>query len=863
MSYDGEIIINTEMDTTQFDAGSDRLKEAVKGLIGSMNRFDGAVRGTVSAAYKEFTQLNSAYAKTKDEIESVRLKMQELSTQQLPSDEFKATSTDIEKARTELNKLMERQIKYESLGVKNNSRQWKSLQYDIDLTKRKLNDAISYQNTLLSRNEAYVPGTGTQQYADLDARLQQLSGRLPGLSASIQGSVDSIQRAVAEYDNELNRANAEQSRFSKIGSAVANGFRKIGGAAKGAVSGLKNFVTHSKKSKSASNGLAKSIKRLGNMFKLLLIRMAMRAVITAAREGFQNLSRYSEQTNRDMSALMSSLTRLKNSFATAFAPILTIVTPALTSLINKVSEALTVIGKFMAAITGKSTFTQAKAVQEDYAKSLNGTASAAKKAANSLYSFDELNVVKQDDSSGGTPGKADPSQMFEEVPIESQIASFAERIKAAFQAGDFFGIGSIIGDSLNNALEGIDWGSIQERAAGIAGNIASLLNGFIAGTDWNLIGSTLGNGINTALRFLYTFIITFDWSLVGKALGDGINGLGNSIDWSLVGKTISDGIHGLFTLLINAVKETDWQQAGRNIGEALCSIDWGQLLSDVWDLFLSAVLGLVEFFFGIGESIGQWLMEGLEGGISFSDIIHNAWNWIKEHIFNPIVNTFKKLFGINSPSTVFRDLGKFLIQGLQNGIKNLWNLIPDFFKEKIAALKDNVKEGFTKMKDSAVSVFRNMKTSISNVFSGLLNNIRGIVNKIIGAIEGMVNHVIDGINWLTSKLNVLHIDLPNGEVIGFDIPALPNLTLPRLATGTVVPPRAGEFAAILGDNKREPEIVSPISSMQDALRSVLEETGTEINIIAKGNNAEFVRWISFELEKESGRKGSNFKVVTG
>ena len=45
--------------------------------------------------------------------------------------------------------------------------------------------------------------------------------------------------------------------------------------------------------------------------------------------------------------------------------------------------------------------------------------------------------------------------------------------------------------------------------------------------------------------------------------------------------------------------------------------------------------------------------------------------------------------------------------------------------------------------------------------------------------------------------------------------------IPRLATGTVVPPRAGEFAAILGDNNRETEVVSPLSTIEQALDKVM------------------------------------------
>lgn len=58
--------------------------------------------------------------------------------------------------------------------------------------------------------------------------------------------------------------------------------------------------------------------------------------------------------------------------------------------------------------------------------------------------------------------------------------------------------------------------------------------------------------------------------------------------------------------------------------------------------------------------------------------------------------------------------------------------------------------------------------------------------------------------------------------------------MPMLATGTVVPPRAGMFAAILGDNTKEPEIVSPLSTMKQALKEALAESNMSSgNQIAK------------------------------
>ena len=60
-----------------------------------------------------------------------------------------------------------------------------------------------------------------------------------------------------------------------------------------------------------------------------------------------------------------------------------------------------------------------------------------------------------------------------------------------------------------------------------------------------------------------------------------------------------------------------------------------------------------------------------------------------------------------------------------------------------------------------------------------------------------------------------------GAYSAYGTGAVSNYKVPRLATGTVVPPRAGEFAAILGDNNRETEVVSPLSTIEQALDNVM------------------------------------------
>lgn len=120
---------------------------------------------------------------------------------------------------------------------------------------------------------------------------------------------------------------------------------------------------------------------------------------------------------------------------------------------------------------------------------------------------------------------------------------------------------------------------------------------------------------------------------------------------------------------------------------------------------------------------------------------------------------------------------------------------------------------------------------IVSIFDGVWEAIKGIVNGILGVVEALANGVINGINFVIGALNGLSFDLPDwlpgdlgGKTLGFNIPELSNISIPRLATGTVVPPNR-EFMAILGDNKREPEVVSPISTMKQAVLEAIAEAG--------------------------------------
>lgn len=119
-------------------------------------------------------------------------------------------------------------------------------------------------------------------------------------------------------------------------------------------------------------------------------------------------------------------------------------------------------------------------------------------------------------------------------------------------------------------------------------------------------------------------------------------------------------------------------------------------------------MDLIHQFIEIGTNIVSGLFEGILG-----DLV-NVGTWLKENLVDPIVNGVKNLFGIHSPSTVFSEIGKFLIEGLYGGIKALVSkpleLIGALWSEMKTIVSTKTDEIFTKSNE----VWRKTKETISN-----------------------------------------------------------------------------------------------------------------------------------------------------
>lgn len=609
---DGSIIVDTEIDPQGFKAGSSELQRAIKSLNKKMEALGPTFQKALSGNASALASFDSKAAALQDTISQLEAKLKSLGDTRVPTEDYQWLTDEIKKAENELNKLVEKEIKMSDMGVKKNSKAWQSLQYDIALAKRKIADYEAEQEQMRDAGTAFQMGSATAEFEKLSSELSAAKAKL----ADMQAQADSARSSTNKF---AAAAKILKNVLASIGKVGKKAFSGCVNALKKGISKIKQFTKASKGSTASINKFGKKITGLAGMLKRLALRKLMNGILTAVKEGFDNLAQYSTQTNKDLSALKSGLTQLKNSFATAFAPILTVVTPALTKLINYLSVAITYIGKLFAALTGATTFVRAKEVQEDYAASLEGTADAAQAAKKQLAGFDDLNVLS--DTSKNENAETPPSDMFEEVPIESSITDFIGKLKQAFESGDYAGIGAAIGNGINTALQKvkdfISWDNVGGSVTGFVESVSESFNSMIDTINWSEIGNTFSQGFNTVLNTLFLVLTAFDWLGLAEGLTNSINGFVNNADWAAVGKTISAGFVGALQFILTALETFDWQAFGSAIATLVANIDWSELFNTILKIVGEIFNGVLEF----RKTLHDELPEDLRGVLQLVETI--------------------------------------------------------------------------------------------------------------------------------------------------------------------------------------------------------------------------------------------------
>lgn len=363
-------------------------------------QYDGAVYIKTDIDTKkanvQLASLENRMVKTADNIASLRSKMDILKDTKVPTQEYAALESELSKLGAEYDKIAEKQQKFLSTGGKEGASTYKRFEYDLDRLDERQDKVLAKMKRLEESGKAFTLGSDTEQYSNLSRQLQYA-------------------------ENELSVLNQKHNILISKQRQTESGYKKLGNTAKKSLE---------KASKSAEKA-AKSLSGIGMSFKNILkygfgirsLYVLINKLRSAIKDGFANLLNYNSMLENSVNELKASALTLKNAFAAAFSPLVEIALPYIKRVIDMLTMAVDLAGQFMAAITGQRTYT--RAIKQTTA-AIKENNKESNKQLSSLDKLNNLTSSKGDDDTGA-------STMFEEVPINSKILDFIDKLKKLLQ----------------------------------------------------------------------------------------------------------------------------------------------------------------------------------------------------------------------------------------------------------------------------------------------------------------------------------------------------------------------------------------------------------------------------------------------
>lgn len=482
--------------------------------------------------------------------------------------------------------------------------------------------------------------------------------------------------------------------------------------------------------KSAIKPLQNLGKRIVSIGMARAIRAAIMGVAKAIKEGIENLYQWSVVTNGTFKASMDSLATsfqyLQNSIGAAISPIINALTPAINVAVDAIVTLINALNQLFSILGGALSWTKAVKAPKDFAKAADSAGGSAGKAAKGMkdfvMGFDELNLLKDKSNSGGGGGGGnkltaeDYALMFE----KAEYADWAELMKQKIELGDWEGAGRVLGSKVNAMINSVDWEGVGSQVAekldhafkfifgfldqidfvNIGASFARMLNQIVDPdqVDWGKFGGILGKKLTILFDTAFGFVDRFDWNKFGKSIANGINGWTKEVTSHLyiLAQAINEGFAGIYTTFNTVMENVDFGALGRQIGEFVNYLDFGDILG-----------GLTSTLSNVITSLGEFATQ-LVTTIDWGKVGEGLWEGVKNIDYAGIAETLFSLFGgavgavfkttytfLDSAVTDFTDYLKKTFDGptneqghltgeaWMNGFKKLFNDGVTFFKENI------------------------------------------------------------------------------------------------------------------------------------------------------------------------------------
>jgi len=236
-----------------------------------------------------------------------------------------------------------------------------------------------------------------------------------------------------------------------------------------------------------------------------------------------------------------------------------------------------------------------------------------------------------------------------------------------------------IGNALLGALKLI-FVDLPEGIIKLFVGLFSAIGDLLADVDWGEVAIKFGEGFLALFELIFIDLPVKLFEVIWSGIKSAWNFIAN-VDWGEVAITVGEALLGLFKLIYITLPQKIFSIAWDGLKTAwkfITNVDWGEVAGFIGNAFVS-LFKLI--FVTLPAKLGELIVKGIKGAFKWAvttggDLMEGLTNWLKD-LPSKIVSALGDL------GKVLYEKGKDLIQGLLDGAGSLLKKIGDFFLDKV------------------------------------------------------------------------------------------------------------------------------------------------------------------------------------
>lgn len=674
------------------------------------------------------TKAQKKLSKLRDEISELNSKLEKETGNKMNLEKQLDAASQAAKATEERVKMLRKEVE------RLNDREWIQKQgFTQSEYQAQVLDRRAAAEAELKQQEALLH-TQTKEVKTLSAAYEETTANIDSMTVKLDKAKVAAGELIANTEQERREREAENSALAKAGQYAA---------------------------------------RFRDQVKSLARSMLVFSVITAALTALRKQIKAAIATSTEAS---DAFARLKGALLTLAAPLMDVLIPALTWLMNLLAAIVSEIVTIISILSGKSKKSMEASGKNLYkeAAAIDATGKAAKEATDALAAFDEINKLSMTTPVGGGGGGASaiaPDFDFDEGLMMEKLDKVFQKINDIFKT---------IRAGLEIVVDDLKWSFDKKVIPKSKATWLTVLTALLGATLGAAFGGITGSVIGLSLGVLLgLYLVGLDpetwktemdaedaWIVVITAL---LGALLGSVFLGITGGVAGFSLGAILGLYLTGFAEGDEEHGGKS-----------QLLSElivVLCALFGAVIGSIVTP-GVGTVVGMGL--GLILGLSIYSVRKDPKKGTQRLVSigrSVLLGLLAGVLGVGLAALGIVSAGTAFIISAAIG------LALKFFVDSVDDSK--VKK--------ATSSFTGTRASTSRLT-------RGVAAQSLNSAAPVYNEI------------------------------------PALASGAVIPPNR-KFLAVLGDQKSGTNVEAPLSTIKQAVMEVLAQGSREpinVNLVVDG-----------------------------